>query len=118
MKRNRNLITSPDEAFAQLTETFAALPGVTQGTGKKKGFGATALCVKGNIFALLSRNKRLVVKLPKPRADALVGAGTGRYFDPGHGRLMKQWVEISDGHASKWRTIVEEAFSYVSLVGP
>jgi hypothetical protein len=32
------------------------------------------------------------VKLPRERVDELVEAGAGHRFDPGHGRLMKEWV--------------------------
>jgi hypothetical protein len=32
---------------------------------------------------------RFVAKVPKERVDALVSSGNGEYFDPGHGRLIK-----------------------------
>jgi hypothetical protein len=47
------------------------------------------LSVNGKIFAMLVKGK-LVVKLPKQGVDELVAARAGTYFDPGHGRLMKQ----------------------------
>jgi hypothetical protein len=34
---------------------------------------------------------RFVAKLPRGRVDELVSGGSGEYFDPGHGRLMKEW---------------------------
>jgi hypothetical protein len=38
---------------------------------------------------------RLVVKLPRQRIDALVATGAGERFDPGHGRLMKEWLPLA-----------------------
>jgi len=35
----------------------------------------------------------------KDRVDELVSGGNGEYFDPGHGRLMKEWVTIGPGAA-------------------
>jgi hypothetical protein len=51
------------------------------------------LKVDGKIFAMHSKGK-FVAKLPKDRVDELVRAGKGEYFDPGHGRLMKEWVSL------------------------
>jgi hypothetical protein len=45
--------------------------------------------VDGKPFALFTQGT-LVVKIPKERVAALVDAGVGKPFDPGHGRLMKQ----------------------------
>ena len=53
-----------------------------------------------------------VVKLPKTQVDELVSAGKGRRFDPGHGRLMKERVVISDGKAD-WIELAEQAFRFV-----
>ncbi len=50
---------------------------------------SNVLSVNGKIFAMLVRGK-LVVKLPKQRVDGLVAGRAATYFDPGHGRLMKQ----------------------------
>ena len=76
--------------FAAIIAAFAAEPGVTHGG---KGFGSLGLKVNGKLFAMPVRG-RLVLKLPKARVNALVQAGEGDYFDPGHGRLMKEWVVL------------------------
>jgi hypothetical protein len=51
--------------------------------------------VKSRIFAMMSSKGKFVVKLPKGRVDELVGVGKGERFDPGHGRLMKEWLVVS-----------------------
>jgi hypothetical protein len=71
---------------------------------------SNVLSVNGKIFAMLVRGK-LVVKLPKQRVDELVAARAGTYFDPGHGRLMKQWISIPAGKA-EWLEMAREAHRF------
>ena len=56
---------------------------------------------------------RLVLKLPRGRVASLVEAGTGQYFDPGHGRLMKEWVALV-GPKVPWRDLAREAHDFVA----
>lgn len=56
-------------------------------------FGSTGLKVNGKVFAMLVKG-RFVAKLPRERMDQLVASGAGASFDPGHGRLMKEWVAL------------------------
>jgi hypothetical protein len=56
--------------------------------------------------------KEFVAKLPKNRVDALVGAGAGKRFDPGHGRLMKEWFVAGDA-APNWVEIAKEVYDFV-----
>ncbi len=76
-----------------------------------RAFGSNALKVNGKIFAMCVKAK-LVVKLPKARVDELVTSGKGSYFDPGHGRLMKQWVSVEAARLS-WTELALEAHDYV-----
>lgn len=78
-----------DPRFAPVVAAFAGDREVTYGG---KGFGSTALKVGGKIFAMISAPGELVVKLPRPRVDELVAKGEGERFDPGHGRVMKEWL--------------------------
>ena len=55
---------------------------------------------------------RLVVKLPKARVDELVRAGAGEHFDPGHGRLMKEWISSADD-GGEWLALAQEAHAFV-----
>ena len=77
----------------------------------RRGFGSDALKVNGKIFAMAVKGT-LVVKLPKPRADALVTSGVATYFDPGHGRLMKQWVVLR-AQEETWLDYARAAHSFV-----
>ena len=61
---------------------------------------------------MISSKAQFVVKLPRERVDELVRLGIGEYFDPGHGRLMKEWVAL-DGHHSLWVNLAKEARDYV-----
>ncbi len=69
------------------------------------------LAVNGKIFAMFGRGA-LVVKLPKERVDELVTAGKGQRFDPGHGRLMKEWISVEVG-ALPWVPLAREAHRFV-----
>jgi len=97
----------------QLWEAIAgselARPGVTGGTGFGRSEG---LRIKGKIFAMLVRGE-LVVKLPKGRVEELSASGLGHRFDPGHGRLMKEWASITPAASRRWRALVEEARAFV-----
>ena len=97
-----------DPGFAPVADTFSKDRQVSRG----KMFGAVALKVNGKVFAMLVKGK-FVAKLPKERVDALVGSGKGDYFDPGHGRPMKEWVSISAGKAP-WIDLAREAHHFVT----
>jgi TfoX/Sxy family transcriptional regulator of competence genes len=69
------------------------------------------LKVHGKIFAMFNR-EQFVVKLPKERVEKLVSDGKGKQFDPGHGRLMKEWVVV--GIPQKhWLDMAKEAYNFV-----
>ncbi len=76
----------------------------------------SVLNVNGKIFAMLVRG-RFVAKLPKQRVDELVRRGKGERFDPGHGRLMKEWVAVGAGRAS-WVELAKEAYHFVTRSNP
>src|SRR5262249_37601353 len=97
-----------DPRFAAVLDAFAADPqraavaeefAANQMAGGRRKFGSRALKIDGKIFAMLSHG-RFVVKLPAARVDALVAAGDGVYFDPGHGRKMKQWLSLTSTRPS------------------
>ncbi len=53
-----------------------------------------------------------MVKLPKDRVKELVAHGAGELFDPGHGRLMKEWVVVGTGSVN-WVELAREAYDFV-----
>ena len=81
-----------------MVAAFGSEPNVTFGG---KGFGATGLKYDGKIFAMLAKGGRFVAKLPSARVDELVAAGKGDYFDPGHGRRMKEWL-VAGADNPRW----------------
>jgi hypothetical protein len=72
---------------------------------------SSVLNVNGKIFAMCSKGE-LVVKLPKERVDELVARRKGIRFDPGHGRIMKQWIVIPP-RKEDWLRIAKEAYDFV-----
>lgn len=103
--------TTPDEVPASFAPVVAAFAGDREVRRGRMFSSNSVLNVKGKIFAMQVRGK-LVVKLPKHRVDELVANGSGQYFDPGHGRLMKQWAVV-DFPASEWVELATEAYRYV-----
>ena len=106
--------TSVEEAYAKIVRAFASSAGVTTGAKGKRGFGSSALRTKDRIFAMVSSKGAFVVKLPRQRVDELVASGAGTRFDPGRGRIMKEWVELDATLQDSWLEIAREAKSFVS----
>jgi len=94
--------------LAPVADAFADVSGVSR---RRMFSSENAFAVNGKIFAMLTRGM-FVVKLPKERVDDLVEAGKGQRFDPGHGRLMKEWIAVEAG-ALPWVALAKEAHSYV-----
>jgi len=103
-----------DALFEQLISHFSSDPAVTPPSGAKgRRFGASGLKVDGKLFAMVSKGE-LVVKLPRQRVDELVASGIGSRFDPGHGRVMKEWVTVAPRHSRSWRELAHEARDFVA----
>ena len=76
------------------------------GTGK--GFGSGALKVNGKIFAMISSKAEFVVKLSEERVNELVAARNGSRFEPGRGRVMKEWLVVT-ADPTLWIPLAKEA---------
>jgi hypothetical protein len=98
-----------EKLFESLSEAFAAEPAVSHG----RMFGSPGLKIGGKVFAMLVRGL-LVVKLPRERVDTLIRAGQGVRFDPGHGRLMKEWVAVAPGPRRTWLGLARDAKTFVA----
>jgi hypothetical protein len=103
-------ITRTDRKFACVVEALRRDPGVT--IGDKRGFGSGALKVNGKIFAMTSSKGEFVVKLPKNRVDELVTRGDGQGFEPRPGRVMKEWLVLTD-ESTDWIELANEARDFV-----
>ena len=102
---------TPGERYAQLVRAFLRRPGITQ---EGRGFGSAALKVHGKMFATLCPVGTLVVKLPHQRVAALTEAGRGKPFEPGPGRVMKEWLELNPASGQDWAALAEEALAFVA----
>lgn len=110
----KSVANAPDAQLLALVKAFKQNRQVTYGG---KGFGSSALKIKGRIFAMLSSKGQFVVKLPGERVDELVKSGQGAYFDPGHGRLMKEWLVVKRPKAH-WLKLAREACEFVQSATP
>lgn len=104
--------TAAQRQFAAIAKVLTATPQVTLGSGKR-GFGANALHIDAKLFAMVSSKGEFVVKLPKQRVDALEALGRGHRFDPGRGRLMKEWLAVTAGSVNEWTALAIEAMNFV-----
>ena len=108
---NQSGAAGVDPRFQPVIKAFGKDPQVHCGEGK--GFGSGALKINGKIFAMMSSKGKFVVKLPKPRVDDLVNGSKGERFDPGHGRRMREWLEVS-GSEADWIALAREARDFVA----
>jgi hypothetical protein len=99
------------ERFEVLIDELLGVPGVTPPRGGS-GFGRSALRVDNRFFAMLVRG-RLVLKLPRPRVDALIAAGEGIPFDANKGTPMKEWLSLDPASALPWHSLALEALEFV-----
>ena len=81
--------------------------------GPQRAFGSTSLKTDGKIFAMLVKD-RLVVKLSAARVSALVAEGVGEPFDPGHGRIQKEWLNVGGSDPDQWRDLALESEAFVA----
>jgi len=109
-------LATAEERFAAVVAALRDEPNVTADAPGQKRFGSSTLQVGGKIFAMLV-DGRLVVKLPRPRVDALIAAGAGQRFDPGHGRLMKEWLTVDPAGEEGWLPLAREAREFVASRG-
>ncbi|MHA2006221.1 MAG: hypothetical protein ACXABO_16455 [Promethearchaeota archaeon] len=64
------------------------------------------------MFAMFSKG-HYVVKLSKERVSELISSGNGQPYDPGNGRIMKEWVIIPLEYSDKWINYASEAMDFV-----
>jgi hypothetical protein len=67
------------------------------------------------MFALFSKGN-YVVKLPKDRVQELIESGIGLPYDPGNGKIMKEWVIIPEEYSDKWIEYALEAKAFAKTL--
>jgi len=65
---------------------------------------------------MVSAADEFVVKLPRARVQELEASGVGKKFDPGHGRLMKEWLALNAEATRHWAGLAREALRFVGSV--
>lgn len=92
-----------------MTRDFAS---VVAALSKERGVtGSEALKFDSKVFAMGVKGE-LVVKVSGERARELLEATHASAFDPGHGRIMKQWVSIATHAELDWCELAREALAY------
>ena len=75
-----------------------------------------ALKIKKKMFAFPTKDGNIIVKLPKERVTELLGSGEGLPYDPGNGKIMKEWVIIPEDHSEKWIDYASEAKEFAKTL--
>ncbi|MBW9095386.1 hypothetical protein JNB62_17025 [Microbacterium jejuense] len=85
-------------------------------------FRSPGIRARGKIVAFLGHENRLILKLPRDRAVALVADGDAQEVTMGT-RTMREWIAVparADHEATlaSWAALAQEALDYVvSLIG-
>ncbi|GAA1961060.1 hypothetical protein [Agromyces allii] len=98
------------ERLDAVTDELRGHPDVAVG----RMFGSEGYSVRGKLFAFVSTDGRLVVKLPEARIEELRLDNMVM-----RGRPMREWavVPYADG-AERWATIAVEAHAYLDEITP
>lgn len=112
--------TITEKRFTDIVSSLGRKPGVTSPAepGARKSFGASGLKINNKVFAMVSSKGEFVVKLPRQRVDELVDSGEGTRFDPGHGRVMKEWLTVAAKSKLDWLALATEAMKFVGSAKP
>lgn len=77
--------------------------------------GGRCARVSGEFLALVDyKNSGLVVKLSRPRVEALIAEGVGQPFAPA-GKVFREWVTIPYHYRRRWRKLLTEALAFVAI---
>jgi len=98
---------SAERSWSRVVDQLLESPDVSSG----RMFSSEGLRYGDKYFAMLCRGD-LVVKLPAARVDQLEGSGAGQRFDPGHGRIMREWLAVPVSGSRRWRTLAAEALQF------
>lgn len=74
-----------------------------------------SLKTRKKMFAMSSKGN-YIVKLPKERVEELIFSGEGQPYDPGNGRIMKEWVIIPKKYSDKWINYATEAKEFAKTL--
>jgi hypothetical protein len=105
--------TSPGATlFAEIGAELRERPGVDEGVMLQ----SVGLRVDAKLFAFVGKDDRLIVKLPRERAEEAVAGGAATAVVMGK-RTMKEWVAYAYREDDAgWRAALEEALAYVATL--
>ena len=92
------------DPYASVKAHFESVAGVTVNAGR----GAQGLKVGNKMFAMFSKGD-LLLKMPPERVAAIIAAGRGLPYDPGTGKVLKNYVLIPASNKRSWIKLCEEA---------
>lgn len=101
------------EVFDPIADGFLERDGVDIG----RMFASEGLRVRGKIFALVSFDGDLMLKLPEPRTAQLVETGTAERVVMRE-RPMREWVTVSQQRFDDWAPLIEEAYVFLDEITP
>jgi hypothetical protein len=107
------------EHLEKIVEKLHQFPGVTAPSISPplRKSRSSGIRKKNKVFAMISLEDRLAVKLPRERVEEPVAIGVGELFDPDHGWLMREWLLVNPVYHEKWLSLAIEAMEYVSSQG-
>ena len=99
--------------FDPIVAEWTARPDVALGAM----FGSEGLNVRGKVFAFVTFDGALMVKLPEDRVGELAKTHEA---EPAvmRGRLMHRWATVGTDAADRWPALVAEAFAFVDEITP
>jgi uncharacterized protein YdhG (YjbR/CyaY superfamily) len=104
-KRNHTQLDGADPRFVPVAEAFSGSRGFS--LMESKSGAMRGLLLNGKSFGMSSHG-RFILKLTEERVAALVAEGMGEPFRPSAGRVMKSWIEVTNGKAD-WVALAREA---------
>jgi hypothetical protein len=85
---------------------------------RAKMFGMPSVRVNGNAFLGYFQGS-LVAKLSGDAHATALKLKGAKLFDPSEmNRPMKEWVQIPEAHAAKWKKFAQQALKYASSLPP
>lgn len=85
-----------------------------QDTEQSQMFGKPCFKINGKAFVCFFQNC-MVFKLTGTQHEEALSLNGSKLFDPsGKGRPMKEWVQVSFEHKSKWEKFAKAALNYIS----
>ncbi len=92
------------DLYASVKAHFEKVAGVTVNSGR----GAQGLKVGKKMFAMFSKGG-LLLKMPPQQVESLISAGQGLPYDPGTGKVMKNYVLIPIAKQRSWIKLCQQA---------